>query len=616
MSENPKGGQLPESLIKGLKKIAAKEEYETKAERRKRLAAERKFNVVSEKAPEVIDVAGEVVEDSVGVWERPEKGVKENVSGRMGGLNSRIKADEELESAREKDIDRNIFERAKVFAENKKGATKRPLKENLAKVDFKDPDEIKRELPDPDSIEDAEFNIDQPKEKKLKEDVNRRVGGFDSRQVASRLVEKANYDDYQSNLEESFKKASSIDELLEIIDTEVDDKRGLQGTQDNFKKSDLKMIIQMLRDKEPGVGIEHVTRSAGLRQKVFDLLNENQETTQTTTPKNKYITGEEVPVAPDVVDGKIDQSEVGYDFQSTEDSEDESEVELKPVKIEGAKEASKIVKKNSPLVGSDQPPEHVYSPEQFSKKAEVENEVETEDDPNVFRLPKNESGIEVNNELPDAPLEPLSETKNPLEFPKIESDDSEMSEEEKNFLEIKREVAKLEGDLDLKRKILQRSIFDKSDLDDSFEGHPFKKFWASAISGEVKKYNLAIEKAAEDFKKLTEELIESKTDRRLYELNSMHPNTKERKEVEMIRLVDVPKDLLVRYPEATEVFEENGKVIHIKTLNKAAIKLPKEFKEAINEIYPDIVRSKVWLQIRDDHRASEKQDLIHYLLDN
>ena len=119
----------------------------------------------------------------------------------------------------------------------------------------------------------------------------------------------------------------------------------------------------------------------------------------------------------------------------------------------------------------------------------------------------------------------------------------------------------------------------------------------------------------EPFKKITEELIEKKTDKRLYELNAMHPNTKERKEVETIRLVDVPKDLLQKFPEAIEVFEENGKVINIRALNKADVKLPREFKEVINEMYPDIVRSKVWWKVRNDHIGGENQSLRMYLSD-
>ncbi len=550
MSEKPQGYPLPEDLINGLENIAAKKTKrkgpETKAERIRRQAEERRSKVVSEKAPEeVIDVVGEVIPEEV-VWERPERDSGENVSARLGGMNSKVKAEELLEAADNRDIDRSIFERAKVFAENKKGAVKRPLKENLAKVDFNDPDEIEVEMPSEKSIEELEFNLDKPKEKNFKEEVDRRVGGFDSRKVASRLVEKANYDDYERDLEQSISGAQSIDQLLQIIDTQLNDKKGLQGSQDNFKKSDLKMIIEMLRDKEAGVGIEHVTRSAGLRQKVFDLLNEKQ----TTVPENKYMAGKETPVAPD------------------------------------------LSAKNAPLVGEDKPTESTYTPEQFAK------------DPNVFVLPKNESGIEVNNELPEAPLEPLKETDYP-----------EVSEEEKNFAEIRRDVAKLEMELDLKRSELQRLLLDKDDVWDEVEGKPWKKFLLKIDwKGKIRKMDASLEAAAKDFRKITEELIEKKTDSRLYELHAMHPNTRERKEVEMIHLIDIPSDLLNKFPEAIEVFEENGNVIHIKALNKADIKLPREFKVAINEIYPDLVRSKVLWRVTDDHRASEKQDLLHYLL--
>ena len=132
MSEKPKGVgfDLPEDFISGIEVVGAKKTKrkgpETKAERRKREFAERSLRSkkVSENTPEVIDVAGEVVEvgseylaeDENAVWERPEKSSRENVSGRFGGLNSRKKAGELLEDADKKDAGL-IFERAQVFAE-------------------------------------------------------------------------------------------------------------------------------------------------------------------------------------------------------------------------------------------------------------------------------------------------------------------------------------------------------------------------------------------------------------------------------------------------------------------------------------------------------------------
>lgn len=70
---------------------------------------------------------------------------------------------------------------------------------------------------------------------------------------------------------ESIDKAQTIDELFGAIEKS----EGIQGSSEYFDKDKLKMIIEMVRDGE--LGYEYITRSGGLRQKVFDILNTKKE---------------------------------------------------------------------------------------------------------------------------------------------------------------------------------------------------------------------------------------------------------------------------------------------------------------------------------------------------
>ncbi len=92
--------------------------------------------------------------------------------------------------------------------------------------------------------------------------------------------------------------AQNFDQLLEIIDRSD----GVKGSQENFYnkegKDKLKMIIDMVRNKESvdgeEIGIQYVTRTAGLRSKVQELLQVNDESS-----KNDDETQPIVPVPPE-----------------------------------------------------------------------------------------------------------------------------------------------------------------------------------------------------------------------------------------------------------------------------------------------------------------------------
>lgn len=80
-------------------------------------------------------------------------------------------------------------------------------------------------------------------------------------------------DEYNENKlkSEDIKNARNLDELFSLIEKS----EGIQGSQEYFDKDKLKMIIEMVHDGE--LGYEYITRSGGLRQKVYDLLNKSKE---------------------------------------------------------------------------------------------------------------------------------------------------------------------------------------------------------------------------------------------------------------------------------------------------------------------------------------------------
>ncbi len=118
-----------------------------------------------------------------------------------------------------------------------------PKNQNVTEVESQDKTEIKTEAPKKEkpksavelAMEKTQIVADEYNEKKLKK--------------------------------EDIAKAKYIDDLLAAIDSS----EGLQGSREYFDKGKLRMIVEMVRDGK--LGYEYLTRSGGLRQKVFDILN-------------------------------------------------------------------------------------------------------------------------------------------------------------------------------------------------------------------------------------------------------------------------------------------------------------------------------------------------------
>ncbi len=149
------------------------------------------------------------------------------------------------------------------------------------------------EMPDPAVLEGKE--IPTEKEKKLKSAIDLAMEKTDE-EANEYNSKKLTYEDIES--------AKSISELLEMIDKS----EGIQGTKEYFDTEKLKMIIEMyvdgdeqLKDENGNIRYEYLTRSGGLRQKVFDLLNEKKTTPTPLTKKAKNI---------EVVPAQVDEKEV------------------------------------------------------------------------------------------------------------------------------------------------------------------------------------------------------------------------------------------------------------------------------------------------------------------
>lgn len=74
----------------------------------------------------------------------------------------------------------------------------------------------------------------------------------------------------QGKLEKSIIEADSFDDLIKVIEAS----RGIQGEQKFFDMAELKDKIDKVRKGE--LSTDYITRTGGLRQKVEDLMTNNQ----------------------------------------------------------------------------------------------------------------------------------------------------------------------------------------------------------------------------------------------------------------------------------------------------------------------------------------------------
>jgi hypothetical protein len=162
-------------------------------------------------------------------------------------------------------------------------------------------------------------------ERRAPEDVDGRVGGLNQSRKAEQLVSAANAVE-KPTPKKSTKLKSAVDLAMEKTDSiaqeynekklkkedissattlnellaHIDASEGLQGSQEYFSKEQLRMIIEEVRDKK--LDYDYITRSGGLRQKVFDLL-ENQPQAEEKPLENEVevITEPESAIESEVV---------------------------------------------------------------------------------------------------------------------------------------------------------------------------------------------------------------------------------------------------------------------------------------------------------------------------
>ena len=141
------------------------------------------------------------------------------------------------------------------------------------------------------AVENFSIDISNDKEENQKsEEVEEKVESKKLKSAYENAIEKTNEvaESYNKNKlkAEDVNSARSINELLQIIERSD----GVEGSQESFfnsnegdkNKEKLMTIIEMVKNGE--IGFEYITRSAGLRQKVFDLMNQEVSNSEVPPP--------------------------------------------------------------------------------------------------------------------------------------------------------------------------------------------------------------------------------------------------------------------------------------------------------------------------------------------
>jgi hypothetical protein len=535
MSEKPQGGgfSLPDDLIKGLEKYSADNEEFLK--KREAESSQEKVLVEEDLNEDVEDVAFEY-----------DKNNREDVSKRSGGLDFRKRASKAMADAQKKDEDAPIFVKSENTPRNKKSNEKSADQRKYKRIKEKQQLPIKRDnlrgvsvssLPDENEIENTNFpknHIEKP-EKNYKD------------------ISKEEPDiEFYSDSEISQEKT----EPKKTLETAVE--KAMKATQEvaneynetKLKKEDtLKMIIEKVQSGE--LSIDYVTRSGGLRQKVFDLIS-----------------------APAPV------------------IEPETKPETKPEPVFESKEE---------IVQEIKKPEIV-----LETKPEIKTEIKPAPKPEedmVWKMPE-VAKKEVINELPEAPLPPVKVGK-----PKISIDDADIEAQKKEFFGV--DLKLIEG-LESKRANLEEAHRKLDSVKNRFNS-PFKKFLLKAFNKGLKDIKAVVDenkKVESEYSSAFDEVVEIAAEKELERLEALHANSREKKEYQVINIEDIPKDLLKTYPEVETFFKFNNQIgegISLTTLLKKETQLPMSFKRDLRDAFPDIVFEKVKSQI--SRRLAKQQDL-------
>lgn len=541
MSEKPQGFPLPDDFIKALEKVAV-EKPETSS---KKPTKSQKFkkNILrnagleeleEEKESEKTEELNEVVENDA-AWVKPDKNERENVSSRMGGSNFIKKSNKAIDSVNGKDI---------LSGERK---TKQPNPEDLQGVEFN--------LDGTEKI-DALYDLEPDLEKYLKAD--------------------------------DIENTTTLDELFEVIDASegiYGKTKNSRGNLEFFDKEKLKMIIKMVQNKESvegqEIGIEYITRNGGLRQKVFDLLqNESKDENVSKVIKKESVIVEDLPA------------------------------KVVPVSPERIK----------PISPPESLKESVYSPEDFEKDnlteykpsdtEEVLNVVQ--EDPDVLIIPKNKKEFTVEDlpdleNLPEVPaLKDLNEKKKPIFVEDNSFENSDVARE------YNKEIKSLEKDLLINRSNFILAHKEVSEQEKKFRKNPFKKFLMKAFGVGSKKNQEILEKN-ENIRKAYEEkflkLVSQKTLKETDRILSLHANSRERREYESITPEEL-KDFINEYPDLKDSLEEYEKYegVTLSTLLSTMKNFSKEQKEKYRSkfIYRKIMKDLSPLMIKNEDAVVEK----------
>lgn len=418
--------------------------------------------------------------------------------------------------------------------------TKRNLNKNRKAVEFED-DEFKVKMPNPEDLEGAEFSKEkEPVSEKVVEKVAPKKKPKTTVELAMEKTDAmaAEYNEKKLKAED-ISNSKTIDELLSFVDKT----EGLQGTQEFFDAGQLRMIIEMVRDG--GLDITYVTRSGGLRQKVFDLLNneaviENPEVVNDVTNAPEKVVDEiKAPVSV-----KIKPPKVIVDSDRNK-PEYLNEEELQPLKPE---EKYTYLKEEELQTPNEEKFKYLLEEEGPVPSDKVEK---VKPDENVLEIPKAPKLEKTSEELPD--LEALGliskAPKNPKEKPKIFADDESEPKKEVETFNKEERLSQLEKNLSEKRKQLVAVHKESEILNAEYEKkmkNPFNKFLANAFGVGIKEFNKKIdgfEAVRLDYQKTVDEMVEEKILKRMDYLMSLRVNNPERKQYEPKNFADIEQYL-------------------------------------------------------------------------
>lgn len=452
-------------------------------------------------------------------------------------------------------ISKKIKESDKVarVAENKKSRVKSETEKTQVKMP--NPEDIEGKIFLSEEEEEVEFQVDLPDSSSIEgKNLDFEKGRLKS--SAEFAMEEtdavaAEYNEKKLKAED-IESSKTIDELLSFVDKT----EGLQGSQDYFDREQLRRVIEGVRSGE--LTIDYVTRSGGLRQKVFDLLqNENQvkiPLEETSLDKIRASLG----IVPEVVQeevleevkiptpAKIKPPKVIVDSDRNK-PEYLNEEELQLLAPE---ENNVYLKEEELQLLKEEKFGHLLEEEAPVPAEKVENKKAKRDE-NVLEIPKKDIEVETKEELPDLEaLGLISKTpKNSKEKPKIFAEDESEPKEAVETFNRAEKLSQLEKTLSEKRKELVAVHKESEILNAEYEKkmkNPFHKFLANAFGVGIKEFNKKIEgfeAVRLDYQKMVDDIVEEKILKRMEHLMSLRTNNKERQQYEPKNFSDIEQYL-------------------------------------------------------------------------